>query len=46
MTPEYRVDAEQRIESYLLGQDIKDIKFIQVEQTFTDMGGGNPCLEC
>ncbi|HCH1966452.1 TPA: hypothetical protein NKR26_002749 [Vibrio parahaemolyticus] len=39
MTPEYRVDAEQRIESYLSGQDIKDIKFIQVEQTFTDMGG-------
>lgn len=39
MTPEYRVDAEQRIESYLSGQDIEDIKFIQVEQTFTDMGG-------
>ncbi|MGL4354346.1 MAG: hypothetical protein ACRCTP_10650 [Aeromonas popoffii] len=39
MTPEYRVDAEKRIESYLFGQDIKDIKFIQVEQTFTDMGG-------
>lgn len=39
MTPEYRVDAEQRIESYLFGQNIKDIKFIQVEQIFTDMGG-------
>ncbi|HCE4545015.1 TPA: hypothetical protein NGR73_001337 [Vibrio parahaemolyticus] len=39
MTPEYRVDAEQRIESYLSGQGIKGIKFIQVEQTFTDMGG-------
>ncbi|PSU79689.1 hypothetical protein CTM93_17460 [Photobacterium phosphoreum] len=38
MTPEYRIDAEQRIESYLSGNDINNIKYMQVEQTFTDVG--------
>lgn len=38
MTPEYRKDAEQRIESYLSGNDINGIKYMQVEQTFSDFG--------
>lgn len=38
MTPEYRIDAQERITSYLDGLDVKDLKFIQVEQTFNDLG--------
>ncbi|MEZ8987183.1 hypothetical protein OAI_00050 [Vibrio cyclitrophicus FF160] len=38
MTPEYRIDAEQRIESYLSDNDIDSIKYMQVEQTFSDIG--------
>lgn len=38
MTPEYRLDAEQRIEEYLAGNDIHHIKYMQVEQTFDEFG--------
>lgn len=38
MTPEYRIDAEQRIASYLANNDVDDIKNMQVEQTFDDLG--------
>jgi hypothetical protein len=38
MTPEYRIDAEQRIASYLANNEVDDIKYIQVEQTFVDLG--------
>ncbi len=38
MTPEYRIDAEERITSYLKRNDVDNIKFIQVEQTFSDLG--------
>jgi len=38
MTPEYRIDAEERITSYLKGNDVDNIKYMQVEQTFTDTG--------
>ncbi|MDK2632009.1 hypothetical protein QMZ93_01430 [Pantoea stewartii subsp. indologenes] len=38
MTPEYRLDAEKRITDYLKSQGVENIKFIQVEQTFTDLG--------
>ena len=38
MTPEYRIDAEQRITSYLSRNDINEIKYMQVEQTFDDLG--------
>lgn len=38
MTPEYRIDAEQRIVSYLANNDVDGIKYIQVEQTFDDLG--------
>ncbi|PKM34899.1 MAG: hypothetical protein CVV06_19155 [Gammaproteobacteria bacterium HGW-Gammaproteobacteria-10] len=39
MTPEYWIDAEQRIASYLAGNDVEDIKYMQVEQTFDDLRG-------
>ncbi len=38
MTPEYRIHAEQRIESYLAGNDVNGIKYMQVEQTFDELG--------
>lgn len=38
MTPEYRIDAEDRITSYLKENDLDGIKFMQVEQTFHDLG--------
>lgn len=38
MTPEYRIDAEQRITSYLAGNDVNGIKNMQVEQTFDELG--------
>jgi len=38
MTPEYRIDAEKRITSYLNRYDVKNIKYMQVEQTFHDLG--------
>jgi hypothetical protein len=38
MTPEYRVEAEKNITSYLAGNDVNDIKYLQVEQTFDDLG--------
>lgn len=38
MTPEYRIEMEKRIASYLHSNDVKNIKYIQVEQTFHDLG--------
>ncbi|EKO2847876.1 hypothetical protein PZ873_000985 [Klebsiella pneumoniae] len=38
MTPEYRIDAERRITEYLQSQNLENIKNIQVEQTFEDLG--------
>ncbi|APS29580.1 hypothetical protein ABRP72_09625 [Pectobacterium carotovorum] len=38
MTPEYRIDAERRITEYLKSQNLENIKNMQVEQTFNDLG--------
>jgi hypothetical protein len=38
MTPEYRINAEKSITSYLESNEVKGIKYIQVEQTFHDLG--------
>lgn len=38
MTPEYRIDAEKRITDYLKSQNVEIIKYMQVEQTFNDLG--------
>ena len=38
MTPEYRIDTERRITSYLDGNNVKNIKYMRVEQTFHDLG--------
>lgn len=38
MTPEYRIEMEKQIASYLHSNDIKNIKYMQVEQTFNDLG--------
>lgn len=38
MTPEYRKDAEERIARYLNSQGVDGIKYMQVEQTFDDLG--------
>ncbi|MDI1307980.1 MAG: hypothetical protein PSV17_00925 [Methylotenera sp.] len=38
MTPEYRIETEKIITSYLHSNDITDIKYIQVEQTYRDLG--------
>lgn len=38
MTPEYRIDAEKRITDYLKSQNVEYIKYLQVEQTFNDLG--------
>ena len=37
MTPEYRIETEKRITSYLKKYDIEKIKYMQVEQTFHDL---------
>lgn len=37
MTPEYRIEAEKQITSYLSKNDVKNIKYMQVEQTFNDL---------
>ena len=38
MTPEYRIKTEKLITSYLKRYDVEKIKYIQVEQTFQDLG--------
>ena len=38
MTPEYRIEAEKHITSYLERYDVTGIKYMQVEQTFDDLG--------
>lgn len=38
MTPEYRIETEKSITSYLNKYDVKNIKYMQVEQTFHDLG--------
>ncbi len=38
MTPEYRIEAEKQITSYLERNDVTGIKYMQVEQTFDDLG--------
>ena len=38
MTPEYRIEAEKQIISYLQSNDVKNIKHMQVEQNYSDLG--------
>jgi len=38
MTPEYRIETEKNITSYLKKYDVEKIKYMQVEQTFHDLG--------
>lgn len=38
MTPEYRIKTEKHIVSYLKKYDVDKIKYMQVEQTFQDLG--------
>ena len=38
MTPEYRIETENRIKDYLESQNVFGIKYMQVEQTFNDLG--------
>ena len=38
MTPEYRIKAEKQITAYLERYDVTGIKYMQVEQTFDDLG--------
>jgi hypothetical protein len=38
MTPEYRIKTEKQITSYLKRYGVKKIKYMQVEQTFQDLG--------
>lgn len=38
MTPEYRIEMEKQITSYLKANDVENIKYMQVENTFTDLG--------
>ena len=38
MTPEYRIEAEKQITSYLQTNDVVNIKYMQVEQTYNDLG--------
>ncbi len=38
MTPEYRIETEKRITSYLKSNDVTNIKYMQVEQTYGDFG--------
>ena len=37
MTPEYRINAEEKITSYLKDNDVTNIKYMQVEQTYRDL---------
>lgn len=38
MAPEYKIDAEKRITEYLRSQNLENIKNMQVEKTFNDLG--------
>ncbi|MCK5231431.1 MAG: hypothetical protein KAR13_14255 [Desulfobulbaceae bacterium] len=38
MTPEYRIETEKQITSYLKSNDVEKIKYMQVEQTYHDLG--------
>lgn len=38
MTPEYRIKTEKQITAYLKKYDVEKIKYMQVEQTFRDLG--------
>ena len=38
MTPEYRIETEKHIASYLKKYDVEKITYMQVEQTFHDLG--------
>jgi len=38
MTPEYRIKTEKHISDYLESYDVSKIKYMQVEQTFEDLG--------
>lgn len=38
MTPEYRIKTEKQIIAYLEKYDVEKIKYMQVEQTFQDLG--------
>ena len=38
MTPEYRIKTEKEITAYLKKYDVEKIKYMQVEQTFQDLG--------
>ena len=39
MTPEYRIEIQKKITEYLQGNDLDNIKYMQVEQVFDDLGG-------
>lgn len=38
MTPEYRIEAEKQITSYLQSNNVKNIKYMQVERYYSDLG--------
>ena len=38
MTPEYRIETEKSITSYLKSQGVEKIIYMQVEQTYHDLG--------
>lgn len=38
MTPKYRIETEKKITSYLKRNDVTNIKYMQVEQTYRDLG--------
>ncbi|SFG24266.1 hypothetical protein [Neptunomonas qingdaonensis] len=38
MTPKYRKEIKEKITKYLKGNGLDNIKFMQVEQTFNDLG--------
>jgi len=38
VTPEYRIKTEKEITAYLKKYDVENIKYMQVEQTFQDLG--------
>jgi hypothetical protein len=38
MTPEFRIETEKHIKAYLKRHDVEKIKYMQVEQTFHDLG--------
>lgn len=37
MTPEYRIEAEKQITSYLQSNNVKNIKYMQVEKNYSDL---------